>query len=186
MRAIYNEIVILVVILFFTGCTTTPPPKGVEDFPYGLMVNIFDLSTQYKKTGSEFPVIDGAFAYSISYRNKKNALFTHQIAIYRDSKSASDAYSLWESQWFNKNWTHPSDLTYNPKNNSDLYQLKCMDVKMNELPTRSCRMLQLHKNLIILVLTNINSESIDFTTFEDVLTKLDARLPTGDIPMPGQ
>lgn len=61
-----------------------------------------------------------------------------------------------------------------------------MEVKINEMPSRSCELLQLHNNIIILVLTNINSDNIDYTTFEEILTQLDARLPDGDIPMPGK
>jgi hypothetical protein len=181
--------VFITIILLSVGCTANPPPKGVDDFPYDLMVNIVDLTNKFEYFSSEFPKIDGAFTYSITYVNKSKMIgsnFSHWVSIYSDSKSANEAYSSWETRWFNEHWTYPSDSTYKPKNSEDIYQIACMDVKINELPTRSCELLQLHNNLIILVLTNINSDNIDFRTFEEILTQLDARLPTEDIPVPGR
>lgn len=187
MRFKRSIVIFITIILLSAGCTSNPRPKGVEDFPYDLMVNIVDLTNKFEYFGSEFPEIDGAFSYSITYVNKSKMIgsnFSHWITIYSDSKSASDAYSSWETRWFNEHWTYPSDSTYKPKNSEDIYQLECMDVKINEMPTRSCGLLQLHNNLIILVLTNINSDNIDYSTFEEILSLLDARLPAGDIPMP--
>jgi hypothetical protein len=189
MRFIRKSLLFVGIILLLIGCSSNPPPKGVDDFPYDLMVNIIDLTNQFEYFSSEFPKIDGAFSYGISYVNKSKMIgsnFSHRITIYSDSKSAIDAFPSWETQWFNEHWTHPSDSTYAPKSSDDIYQIACMDVKINELPTRSCELLQLHNNLIILVLTNINSDNIDFATFEEILTKLDARLPEGEIPIPGQ
>ncbi len=189
MMPIRNIVTFVTIALVIIGCNSNPPPKGVDEFPYGLMVSIFDLTNQFEKTGSEFPEIDGAFSYAVVYRNrskKTGAIFSHQITIYPDSKSANEAYSSWVTKWFNEYWIQPSDSTYTPKSPDDIYQIACMDVIINELPTRSCELLQLHNNLIILVLTNINSDNIDFATFEDILTQLDARLPDGDIPKPGR
>lgn len=189
MRFKHSIIVLLVLLLLSTGCNTNPPPDGASEFPFDLMVNINDLSNQFELSSNEFPIINGAFSLNETYRNRSNktgAVFTHQITIYPDSKSANAAYSSWKTEWFNEHWITPKDSIFRPKKIEDSYQLRCMDVIIDELPSRSCRLLQVHNNLIILILTNTNSENIDFPSFEDILSRLDARLPEGDIPMPGQ
>ena len=62
MRVIRNSLLFIVIILMIIGCTSNPPPKGVDDFPFELMVNIIDLTNQFEKTGSEFPKIDEVFS----------------------------------------------------------------------------------------------------------------------------
>jgi hypothetical protein len=46
--------------------------------------------------------------------------------------------------------------------------------------------LQLHNNLIILDLTNINADNIILLAIDSVLQILDTRLPSTNIPMPSQ
>jgi hypothetical protein len=179
---------ILIALILVSGCDSSTP-KGKEDFPYDLMVNIHDLTDQFVNSGNEFSTIDGAFSFEIQYMNrndKAGALVDHQITIYPDSKSANEDFANWEDKWFNESWVTPSESTFKPKNSDDLYKMGCMDTAINGEPTKSCELLQLHNNLIILVLTNINADNISFSTFDEILQKLDARLPSGDIPMPGQ
>lgn len=59
-----------------------------------------------------------------------------------------------------------------------------MDLEINSLPTKSCTLLQLHNNLVILVLVNINTDNISFSEFEEILTKLDTRLPADEVYLP--
>lgn len=169
---------------FLSSCILIPP---VKYFPYDLMVNDLDLPAGFKPSGEEYTTPDNSISFEVSYANPNNkfgALFKHSITIYTDEKTAKAAYATWADKWFNEYYVTPTKMRFKPKSPEDVYQIGCYSESINGVPSQSCRFLQLHNNLIILAITNINSDNISFSIFDEILQKLDARLPSGDAPLP--
>jgi len=173
-------------IAFISGCVIEP--MAPSDFPYELMLQPSDLPQGFVRTGGTFPETPGAFVHIVGYAIDPDQIgvgISHQVAIYPDLESAKTAFSIREDEVFTDVWLEPSN-TYIPLNTDDRSALKCMDVQVDDKISQSCRFLQQHNNLVVLVLANIDSEAIDFQQFLDMLQKLDSRLPSESVPMPKQ
>ena len=177
----------LAVLLFPTlGCGITSNVQ--DDFPYDLMIGLADLSEDFEYKGSHFPEIEGAKSFYITYGKKSGelgALISHQITIYPDIKSAKDSIPIWENQSFTKNWLQPKESLFIPSDSDDFYAFKCLPTKINDRESQGCTSIQQHKNLVVLVIVNIDSENLSFSEFDNVMKKLDSRLPSEVVPMPG-
>lgn len=156
-------------------------------FPFELMIDLDDLSNDYRFNDGDYPDVEGAISYVAIYgrlSKELGASISHQLIIYPDSEAAARNFSAWEDEWFPYDWIPIEGSTFKPHNSEDLYLLKCLPADL-ESWGQGCRYLQLHGNLIILVETTINEEkNMSFGEFNEILRKLDARLPIEDIPMP--
>lgn len=178
---------ILFLYTLIIGCSVST--YNTKGFPDELMIGIHDLPKNFNISDSSFPEIEGGYSCEIKYENTLGgvgALIMHQITIYPDSKTSSENFSKWEKKWLNEKWVKAPETTFVPKNSSDLFRLACLQVTINDLPSKSCRFIQLHNNLIILVLTNIQPDNLNFQQFDEILKKIDNRLPGDEIPMPGE
>ena len=185
-------IILISLIIFTLGCAINDAIEKKLDearnsFPFDLMIGIDDLSYDYRFNSGDYPKVEGAISYIAIYGRTSKELATsilHQLTIYPDSELAARDFSTWEDKWFTNDWIPIEESRFKPNNLEDLYLLKCLPAG-SESWGQSCRFLQLHGNLIILVGTTINEESnLSFAEFDEVLRKLDARLPTENVPMP--
>jgi len=176
---------ILLISIF--GCGILPTAS--DDFPYDLMIGLADLPKGFEYGDSGFPEIEGAKSFYLTYgreTDKLGALIRHQITIYPNIESAQSSFPIWENEWFTNSWSQPKESKFKPSNPEDIHSLKCLPTQIDDRQSQSCRMLQQHKNLVILVLVNIDSENMSFAEFDAVLQRLDSRLPVDPIPMPNK
>jgi hypothetical protein len=178
----------LLVLFFVLACVVQP--FSVPDFPYDPMLQSADLPAGFERVNGEFPHVSGGFSHLVAYSDEPGVVgigISHQLTIYPDIDSAKDSFTNWDKEWFTNSWTTPS-IIYTPLDNTDQYELKCMDVQINTYLAQSCTFLQQHNNMIILVLANIDDTSINWDQFIEALQKLDERLPAhGEIvPLPSE
>jgi len=177
---------LVLIMALMSGCVIKP--MAPSDFPYDLMIQSSDLPRGFVRTGGSFPQIEGAFSHIVGYLSNPDKIATgisHQITIYPSVDLAISSFPKWENEWLTNAWSEPSE-TYIPSDTGDAYVLKCMDIQIETTVSQSCTYLQQHNNLVILVLANIDSKAIDFRQFIEMLQKLDSRLPSEIVPMPGQ
>ena len=181
MKKVLYSMLIVVLLIFILGClsSTSFAPK----FPYGLMISLFDLPKGFEHTDGEFPDIEGGISHFVKYakNNELGNVISHQITIYPSSEWAKGKYPDWVNQWTTDSWIEISDIKFVPKDSADTFTLKCLDLRVDNSPMKSCRFIQLHKNLIVLILVNFGTNTISYTEFEEVLVKLDQRLPSEEI-----
>lgn len=173
-------------IVVISGCVIEP--MAPSDFPYDLMIQSSDLPQGFIRTGGSFPERPGAFVHIVGYSSdadQTGAGISHQLAIYSDIESAKIGFSTREDEVFTDVWSVPPE-TYIPLNPSDASILKCMDVQIDNDVSQSCTFLQQHNNIVILILAVIDSKTINFQQFIEMLQKLDSRLPSKIVPMPSQ
>ena len=165
-------------LFLITGCSFQP--ISTPDFPYELMLQATDLPNGFERTGGSFPEVPDAFSHMVGFSSDPDVIgkgISHRITIYPDVDSAKDSFVQWERESFTQAWLAPS-VIYTPMDVEDQAVLKCMNVQINDGISQSCRFLQQHNNLIILVLANIDSAAINYDEFLKMLQNLDKRLPT--------
>ena len=171
----------LLILSFISACVFQP--FSVPDFPYDLMLQSADLPAGFEHVNGEFPQVPGGFSHLVAYSDDPGTVgkgMSHQLTIYPDIDTAEASFANWEREWFTNSWTTPS-ITYTPLDNTDQFELKCMDVQINAYLAQSCTFLQQHNNLIVLVLVNVDNTSINWDQFMETLQKLDERLPAHDV-----
>lgn len=184
---ILKPLVMVFLLISTMSCSLVSSER--DKFPYEMMIGLNDLPTGFEYGDSGFPEIKDATSYYLTYgriSEEIGALIRHQITIYKDVESAQNSYPDWEDQWFTDSWSTPDESSYIPHDPEDIYLLKCLPTQINERQSQACSLLQLHKNLVILVLTNIDSQNLSFAEFDEILRKLDARLPSDVVPLPPQ
>jgi len=182
MKKFLVSTLIVASLISIFGCSslTAIAPK----FPYDLMIGLYDLPKGFEHVNGEFPEVEGGASHFVTYSKNKNEfgeLVSHQITIYPSSEIAKDKYPDWIDQWTISSWIETSEIKFTPKDTADTFTLKCLDGIVNNSPMKSCRFIQLHKNLIVLILVNFGANTISYTEFEEVLVKLDQRLPSEEI-----
>lgn len=185
MKKTYILFLAFLFLIISGGCNSVS--NSEKGFPFDLMVNIDDLNYQFRYSFGELPKIDGAVSDFVVYSNKSNeeiAFVSHQITIYADTEIAKKEFENWDKEKFTSSYTETPDLIFVPRDTSDKFIIRCKGETINNTPSYSCKYLQQHKNLIIYIVTHINSVNITFTEFSDLLQKLDARLPEKELPLP--
>ena len=183
---IKNTITFIFLMIFTSGCTIEPmaPP----DFPYELMLQSSDLPQGFVRTGGSFPEEEGMFTHIVGYSSDPDRVgkgISHQVRIYPDADLAKSSFPDWVNIWPADAWNEP-DITYVPQNPEGQYSLRCRNVEINGKPSTSCTYIQQHKNLVIIILANVDSEIINYQQFLDMLESLDSRLPSSEVPMPSK
>lgn len=156
-------LIILLISLLFSGCAVSQ--QQAIKFPFELMLGIPDLSLQFEHTYSNLQEIEGGVSYEIKYAKVDyfpGSIVDHQISIYQDPQTASENYFIMEKEYFNDAWVKSSELFFSPHAKDDIFRMGCMDLTFDGVPTKSCQLLQLHNNLVIMVIANINEKNIDF------------------------
>ncbi|MBT3315047.1 MAG: hypothetical protein HN390_10585 [Anaerolineae bacterium] len=177
---------ICIVLVIFSVSACTIEPLAPSDFPYDLMLQASDLPQGYVRMGGSFPQIESAFSHIVGYDTNPEIAgggISHQITIYPSQNLAIENFPSWENEWITNAWVEPAN-THKPANTNDLSVLKCLDIQIENNPTQSCTYLQQHKNLVILVLANIDSKNMNFQQFLDMLENLDTRLPSSTVSIP--
>ena len=105
-------------------------------------------------------------------------MISHQITIYPNIEAAKSSVPVWENKSFTSNWSRPKESKFKPSDPEDFYLLKCLPTQINDRQSQGCRIVQQHKNLVILILVNIDSSNMSFSEMDGVLEKLDSRLPS--------
>ncbi len=162
-----------------SGCSiaiNSPP-----EFPYNLMLSIDEVPFGWNRLGGNFPVEPGAIiSHATSFSPYEKPPFginiSHTITIYPDIDTATEMYPEWEQRYFTQAWQSVQDSNFSPANLDDVFRFEYWDVQIEEAPVRSYRYLQQHGNLIILILTNVDNKNLTFPQFEEILSKLDAKL----------
>ena len=178
-------IIITISLVSLIGCGIRSNAR--DDFPYDLMIGLADLPKGFQYGDSGFPEIESAKSFYLTYgrdSDKLGALIRHQITIYPDIEAAQRSLPVWENEWFTDSWSQTEESKFRPSDQEDIYSLKCLPAQIDGRQSKSCRMLQQHNNLVILVLVNIDSENMSFAEFDTVLKRLDSRLPVDPLPMP--
>ena len=176
----------MILLMLMSGCGVME--KELNAFPYEYMIGLNDLPDDFKYRDSAFPTVEGAKSFSIIYGRTSEELGTgilHQVAIYPDMEIALKSNSFWQEEAFTNAYVPNMESTFRPTDSEDNYYLKCMPTTINGVEGQSCSFLQFHNNLVILIYVGINDErSMSMEEFDMVLQKLDARLPTENVPMP--
>ncbi|MBI9047482.1 MAG: hypothetical protein JEZ06_23555 [Anaerolineaceae bacterium] len=175
-RVIY--ITISIILIFGCNLVSRTPPE----MPGELMINqSADLSGNYelKDMGIE-EIEDGNLFYRTYEKKAENigSIITHQISIYSDTETARNKFSFYEERLFTDIWIMPPSSNFEPIVSDDYYVYKCHDTQNDSY---SCRVIQQHQNLLIIIFVNINEKNISFSEFDEILESLDSRLPEEEI-----
>lgn len=177
-------IFLLIVAIEVSGCSTTG--LQAKDFPYEMMLQLTDLPSEYNHLESNFPDVKNGKSFEVAFKNNNDFIgstISHQIAIFQDSTSAQEYYELLKSNYL-KGYYLPTNLEFSPENSEDTFQLGCIDASISNVDTQSCKLIQLHNNLVIEVSTNINGMNLNMDEFNNILKVLDSRLPIENTPTP--
>ena len=178
--------VAMILLILMSGCGVME--KELNAFPYEYMIGLNDLPDDFKYIDSDFLAVEGAKSYTIVYGRTSeefNTSIRHQIAIYPDPETVLESNSFWQNETFTSAWTTNMESTFKPTDPEDNHYLKCIPLTVNGVENQSCRFLQFHKNLVIYIYFRANSErGMSMEEFDEVLQKLDARLPAENVPVP--
>jgi len=118
----------------------------------------------------------GKKSYSATYGvpNKDIIGFGETIAIYPDQERAQNAYLELEEKWFSVGEKWPG-TEFTPLDSNDKYRYECIQIFLDK-SIISCRFLQKHNELVVLILVNIDDQAITISQFNKVLRVLDDRL----------
>lgn len=123
--------------------------------------------------------VNGLESYSVNYgaTNKDFIGFGETITKYPDQEQAQNGYLERKEKWFDVGEEWPG-TEFTPTNQNDEYQYKCLKIPMSTF--FSCRFLQRHNEIVVLILVNIDDkeEAITISQFNEILKALDERLNT--------
>lgn len=179
-----NIFALVVVLILVCSCSTTT--LKARAFPYEMMLQLTDLPSQYNHLDSNFPEVKNGKSFEVAFKNKNNfvgSTILHQLAIFQDSNSAQEYYELLKGDYL-QGYYLPDNLKFSPENSDDSFQLGCIDGSINNIPTQTCDLIQLHNNLVIDVSTNINDMNLNMDEFNNILKVLESRLPIDNTPTP--
>jgi len=178
MNANYRRsLLLLLIFMVLSACNMASPPK---DFPYELMLSYQDLPPGWERLGGSFPDELGAVSHRVAYSPQPEVSWkaiSHQIAIYPDEVSAMAAYPVWEEQWFRPGWQDVPGAESSLQGINDIYRFGYHDGSIDNISFRSYRFLQLHNNMIILILANADNEFLDLDRLLQVIRSLDSKFP---------
>lgn len=120
----------------------------------------------------------GAENYSIVLIRDKQVFVTQLVSIYASETQAQMAYQEWEAQSFNRPNMQPEPL-YAPESQDDDYRAECFRSEPPNDAIRVCYYIQRHNRVINLVKINLDGQSADNLTNEEIkgiLATLDDRL----------
>jgi len=171
------------------ACSIVPADTST-DFPFQLLMTPEDLPAEWGRAGSEAPEVPGAISRLVGFTGSTDPqqeylLVKHQLAVYPSEQAGKDAYSMWEQKWFPTiTWQRPPEASFEPRDPSDQFRFACINVKINGFPIMTCTYLQQHRNLVSLVLVNVDGKAITLEQFEQALKKLDERLQSVNTETP--
>jgi hypothetical protein len=181
-RLVY--LTLLAIFAFTTGCSLLPRQDPRLEHLFTLFIEPSDLPQGWRHDWSGIEEVEGAISRTYLFRgsNDPDKLYVNvsqQLAMYPDAASAAAAYPGWVSREFpTAVWNPPPQLTFQSK--ADQFDLKCMDVHINDRLTHSCRALGRYGDVISSIYANVfEDEWLTFEDFERLLERADERLYEG-------
>ena len=173
------KICLLFVVLLGACSKLNNSPTVNDDFPSKILMTAQDLPSGWQMTSFNFEEVPNAKSRSVDYHvsfepNKLYFHVLHQLVVYPNENEAVKAYSEWESKYFPTNdWRSPFVNDFNPKG---LFRLECLNQNINGQPFIVCRYIQKYKNLISLVLANLDGAYLNLEQLINALKILDIRM----------
>jgi len=138
-------------------------PRGWEDGPF------------YHE---EIP--DALDSFFLDFHHKQSPgsyKFSYQLTSYENAEVAWNSISYWESRLFIEDaWPWPDEIVYQPLRSEDYFRIGCMDVLIDDIPFRWCRVLQVHDDKVIFLIANLDGEIITEEFMLAVLARVDERI----------
>lgn len=170
-------ILVLISMFFLSGCSTLNT-QG-RSFPFEIMLQLTDLPASYEHLDSGLSDVENGTACKVSFKNKNNFIgssISHVVAIFKEDTSAEKYFNSLVDNYLTNAYL-PEGLTFIPVDSTDIYQLGCVDVSIDNVPTETCKLIQLHDDYVVQVTTNINEMNLEMSDFNKLLQVLDSRLP---------
>jgi len=144
-------------------------------------MNAQDLPEHWKVNSFTKMDVENAESYNIEFSKPSTGtlplLVQHQLSVYQTVDAAKQAYPEWEKQWIpTTDWKSPTGVVFQPKDINDLFRLACYSGKVDGQPILFCSYLQQHKNIITLVLAQVDDKNLDVQQLVNALEILDIRL----------
>jgi hypothetical protein len=165
--------IIMALLLTTSSCQTeviSPTELKLERYA----ATTTDFPKDWAFVGEAFSNELGNGSYSANYGvpNNNNVSFGETIVIHSDQIRAQKAYLEWEKKWFSvtKKW---AGTEFNPLVPNDEYRYECLQIFSDIV---SCRFLQKHNELVVLILVNVDDKAMTLGQFNGVLRALDERL----------
>ena len=135
-----------------------------------------DFPDGWKFVGEDWSSGTDTERYSVSYGapSKDGIGLNQTIQLYTSIAAAQNEYSNQEKEWFSttKKW---EGADFSPLSSEDEYRYECVQIFMDRSIV-SCRFLQRHNQIVVLILVNVDGELITFTQLNEILRTLDERL----------
>lgn len=168
----------LLTAFLLSGCASNNTQGS--SFPFEIMLQLTDLPAHYERLDSSLSNVDNGTVCEVSLKNKNSftgSYIIHLVAIFKDDASAEKYYQSLADHYLRGAYL-PEGLSFIPSDPTDIYKLGCIDGSIDDVPTESCGLIQLHNNYAIEVTTNINEMNLNMSDFNQILQILDSRLPT--------
>jgi hypothetical protein len=183
MKVCKLNIQFFIFLSFILQACSPPSNQQTIEFPSEAMLTIRDLPKGWHRESIDFdqevPNAESITVYFVGSTNPREShiLVSHQLSAYVDEESAQSAFPEWQEKWLSsESWKQPENWAFTPKDSDDIIEFGCLNQTINEKRFTVCTFLQLHKNLISLVLANIDGETLTIPEFEEAMKILDARL----------
>ncbi len=181
-RASLLAIVFIGLVLGITACASMFNGSSSAEFPFDLMMQVDDLPSGWFNNGGSFPDEPGADSRLSAFAKSEDSQFgyrhvIHELSVYSSEELAKKAYPAWETEWFPTNtWKRPAEARFAPKDPNDQVRFACVPVSVNLADVLSCRHLQRHKQIISLILAEIDGKALTLVQLEEALERLDERM----------
>jgi hypothetical protein len=141
-------------------------------------VNTKDLPEGWAFSKEDWNIESGKDSYAAAYGvpNKDIVGLSQVIYIYPDEEQTQLAYSEQEKKWFSEGREWPG-AEFTPLDTNDKYRYVCLQIFFDKSIV-SCRFLQKHNNIVVLILVNVDGKSMTLMQFNEILKVLDKRLNT--------
>jgi hypothetical protein len=175
---------LLAIVTFAIGCSVLPAQDPQLERLFPLFIGLSDLPPGWQRGRAKIEDVEGAISRTYFFLGSEDpdklyVAVSQQLAIYPDVARATTAYPGWVSREFpTAVWNPPPQLTFQSK--ADQFDLKCMDVHINDRLTHSCRALGRYGDVISSIYANVfEDEWLTFEDFERLLERADERLYEG-------
>jgi len=174
---------LLLLPILISGCMSFPA-NLTSQIETSLVLRIQDFPSGWEDGPfyhEEIP--DALDSFYLDFHHKQSPgryKFSYQLTLYEDAETAWNSIPYWESKLFIRDaWPWPDEIVYEPLRSEDYLRIGCMDVLIDDIPFRHCRVLQVHDDRVVYLLGNLDGEVITKDFLLAVMARVDERIQGG-------
>lgn len=174
-----------VALLSLGGCIRDPFPSAVRQQVNLGLIDGTDLPFGWGYRSGKPLDVPGGYGQDVGFHGADPAkypfvLVTQTLEIYPDETASHGAYQAWVARAippaYADVWVQPLELQ-DFQNKADEISIACMAVRINGIPTRSCRVIARYGELVTTLFANVFEDRwLTMPQFRRLVERLDQRM----------